>query len=51
MSEQTKTHIKEVRTVNVPVSDHDRALDFYVDKLGFENAWTSRSARASAGSR
>ena len=31
-----KTHITEVRTVAVPVTDQDRALDFYVDKLGFE---------------
>ena len=31
-----KTHITEVRTVAVPVTDQDRALDFYVEKLGFE---------------
>jgi catechol 2,3-dioxygenase-like lactoylglutathione lyase family enzyme len=31
-----KTHITEVRTVAVPVADQDRALDFYVGKLGFE---------------
>ena len=30
------TRITEVRTVAVPVTDQDRALDFYVDKLGFE---------------
>jgi catechol 2,3-dioxygenase-like lactoylglutathione lyase family enzyme len=30
------THITEVRTVAVPVADQDRALDFYVGKLGFE---------------
>jgi lactoylglutathione lyase len=30
------THITEIRTINVPVSDQDRALDFYVAKLGFE---------------
>jgi len=30
------TQITEVRTVAVPVTDQDRALDFYVDKLGFE---------------
>jgi catechol 2,3-dioxygenase-like lactoylglutathione lyase family enzyme len=29
-------HITEIRTVGVPVSDHDRALDFYIGKLGFE---------------
>jgi catechol 2,3-dioxygenase-like lactoylglutathione lyase family enzyme len=36
MSEQTRTHIKEVRTINIPVSDPDRALAFYAGKLGFE---------------
>src|ERR687887_1519924 len=33
---ETKTRIKHVGTVIVPVSDQDRALEFYVDKLGFE---------------
>ncbi|HEX2415346.1 MAG TPA: VOC family protein [Thermoleophilaceae bacterium] len=28
--------ITRVGTVIVPVSDHDRALEFYVDALGFE---------------
>jgi catechol 2,3-dioxygenase-like lactoylglutathione lyase family enzyme len=28
--------IREVGTVFVPVSDQDRALEFYVDKLGFD---------------
>jgi catechol 2,3-dioxygenase-like lactoylglutathione lyase family enzyme len=28
--------IREVGTVFVPVSDQDRSLEFYVDKLGFE---------------
>jgi catechol 2,3-dioxygenase-like lactoylglutathione lyase family enzyme len=32
----TKTHITQVGTVMVPVSDQDRALEFYVEKLGFE---------------
>lgn len=32
----TDTAITQVGTVFVPVSDQDRALDFYVDKLGFE---------------
>jgi catechol 2,3-dioxygenase-like lactoylglutathione lyase family enzyme len=32
----TKTHIAQVGTVIVPVSDQDRALEFYLDKLGFE---------------
>jgi catechol 2,3-dioxygenase-like lactoylglutathione lyase family enzyme len=33
---QNKTHISEVRTVAVPVTDPDRALEFYVGALGFE---------------
>jgi catechol 2,3-dioxygenase-like lactoylglutathione lyase family enzyme len=33
---QTKTRIAQVGTVMVPVSDQDRALEFYVAKLGFE---------------
>jgi catechol 2,3-dioxygenase-like lactoylglutathione lyase family enzyme len=33
---ETKTRITEVGTVIVPVADQDRALDFYVGKLGFE---------------
>jgi catechol 2,3-dioxygenase-like lactoylglutathione lyase family enzyme len=33
---QAKTHITQVGTVMIPVSDQDRALDFYVGKLGFE---------------
>lgn len=28
--------ITAVRTVSVPVTDHDRALDFYIGVLGFE---------------
>ena len=28
--------ITDVRTVGVPVSDQDRAIDFYVGTLGFE---------------
>jgi catechol 2,3-dioxygenase-like lactoylglutathione lyase family enzyme len=32
----TKTHITQIGTVMIPVSDQDRALDFYLDKLGFE---------------
>jgi catechol 2,3-dioxygenase-like lactoylglutathione lyase family enzyme len=32
----TKTHIGQVGTVMVPVSDQDKAIDFYVEKLGFE---------------
>ena len=30
------TQITDVHTITVPVSDQDRALVFYVDKLGFE---------------
>ncbi len=33
---ETGTHITEIGVVIVPVSDQERALDFYVDKLGFE---------------
>ena len=37
MSEtQSRTRITEVGRVIVPVSDQDRALEFYTDKLGFE---------------
>ena len=32
----TKTRIKKIATVIVPVDDVDRAIEFYVDKLGFE---------------
>jgi catechol 2,3-dioxygenase-like lactoylglutathione lyase family enzyme len=33
---ETGTQITQVGTVIVPVSDQDRALEFYLDKLGFE---------------
>jgi catechol 2,3-dioxygenase-like lactoylglutathione lyase family enzyme len=33
---KTRTHITQVGTVIVPVSDQDRALEFYLDTLGFE---------------
>jgi catechol 2,3-dioxygenase-like lactoylglutathione lyase family enzyme len=33
---QTGTSITKVATVLVPVEDQDRALDFYVNTLGFE---------------
>ena len=37
MAETTsKTRITEVGTVMVPVSDQDKALEFYREKLGFE---------------
>ena len=32
----TMGKITDVRTVGVPVSDQDRAIDFYVGTLGFE---------------
>ena len=35
-STQTATGISQVGTVIVPVSDQDRAIDFYTGKLGFE---------------
>jgi catechol 2,3-dioxygenase-like lactoylglutathione lyase family enzyme len=36
MSVQTNTAITDLRTVGVPVTDQDRAIAFYVEKLGFE---------------
>ena len=33
---ETRTRITQVGTVIVPVTDQDRALEFYVEKLGFE---------------
>jgi catechol 2,3-dioxygenase-like lactoylglutathione lyase family enzyme len=33
---ETRTQITQVGTVIVPVGDQDRALEFYLDKLGFE---------------
>jgi catechol 2,3-dioxygenase-like lactoylglutathione lyase family enzyme len=32
----TKTRVGKINTVVVPVSDQDRAIDFYVEKLGLE---------------
>jgi len=32
----SKTRITEIGTVMVPVSDQDKALEFYTEKLGFE---------------
>ena len=32
-----KTQIQQVGTVFVPVTDQARALDFYLNKLGFES--------------
>ena len=36
MSDKTKVRVTDVRTVGVPVTDQDRAVEFYVGKLGFE---------------
>ena len=36
MNQQTTTRITQVHTVGVPVTNQERALDFYVGKLGFE---------------
>lgn len=36
MTEETKTRITQLRTVGVPVTDQDRALDFYAGTLGLE---------------
>jgi len=33
---QAHTHIADIRTVGVPVADQDAALEFYVERLGFE---------------
>lgn len=33
---ETATRIAQVATVMVPVSDQDRAIEFFVEKLGFE---------------
>ena len=32
----SQTHITHLHTVGVPTTDQERALEFYVDKLGFE---------------
>jgi catechol 2,3-dioxygenase-like lactoylglutathione lyase family enzyme len=32
----TKTRVDKIATVVVPVADQDQAIEFYVDKLGFE---------------
>lgn len=37
-ADRTTTGISDVGTVFVPVSDQERALAFYVDKLGFEKS-------------
>jgi catechol 2,3-dioxygenase-like lactoylglutathione lyase family enzyme len=35
---ETKTGITDVRTVGIPVTDQDQAIEFYVGELGFEKA-------------
>jgi catechol 2,3-dioxygenase-like lactoylglutathione lyase family enzyme len=32
----TKTHVRKIGTVVIPVDDQDREIDFYVEKLGFK---------------
>lgn len=36
MTDQTQARIDGVRAVGIPVRDQDRALEFYVETLGFE---------------
>ncbi len=36
MNEQAPNMIDDVMTIGIPVTDQDRALEFYVDRLGFE---------------
>ena len=36
MNQQTVTRITHVHTVGVPVTEQERALEFYVGKLGFQ---------------
>jgi catechol 2,3-dioxygenase-like lactoylglutathione lyase family enzyme len=36
MTEQTTTHLTGIHAVGVPVTDQDRALEFYVDTLGLD---------------
>jgi catechol 2,3-dioxygenase-like lactoylglutathione lyase family enzyme len=33
---KTKTRLSQIGTVIIPVSDQDRAIEFYVERLGFE---------------
>ena len=35
-STTSKAHVEKLATVIIPVSDQDRAIEFYVEKLGFE---------------
>ena len=36
MDVKSKAGISEIRTVAIAVKDHERSIDFYVNKLGFE---------------
>ena len=36
MNQQTTAKVQSVRTVGIPVTDQDRALEFYVGTLGLE---------------
>ncbi|TMM14607.1 MAG: glyoxalase [Actinobacteria bacterium] len=36
MSDRSRIRITDVHTVGVPVTDQDRALEFYVGRLGFD---------------
>jgi lactoylglutathione lyase len=36
MNDVAKTQITGVRTIGIPVTDQDRALDFYIGTLGLE---------------
>ena len=48
-STKTTMHITDIRTIAVPVTDQDQALQFYRDGLGLETASTCRTATTSAG--
>lgn len=48
MKERTRTRIADVTTVAIPVEDQDKALSFYVEKLGFEKR---RDAKFGPGTR
>ena len=32
----TKTRVNKISTVVIPVADQERAIEFYIQKLGFE---------------
>ncbi len=51
MKDEAKTQITDLRTVGVPVTDQDRALEFYVGKLGFAKRADFPTGTAGAGSR